>query len=234
MADIESVWDIPEKPTEPVRGNDDADFEAAMAIYKTDKANYDNKTKMLSWYASEYLPMAVGVDTWGPTQKCNKLMTDKVMLQEDNSGKPKVLVPVTSEAFGQVMFKNCRKKWIAVWKYKRAHGVKAKLPKYDKEDQTTHDYEGLWSNPRSGQVEGGGWHSDGLEYLNERMQVISAMREADKENDYVKMKLARALIQHVTDWKPTKDGKRSASQANNAEVEGAVVKKRVKMVVIDE
>ena len=44
------------------------------------------------------------------------------------------------------------------------------------------------------------------------------------------MKHARSLIQHVMEWKkPANDGKLSASQANNAEVEGAVVKKRVKM-----
>ena len=161
-------------------------------------------------------------------------LTYKEVLQGDASGKPKVLVPVTGEVFGKVMFKNCRRKWIAVWKYKRVHGKKATPPKYNKDDITTHQYDGLWSNPCSGQVEGGGWHNDGLEYLNARMHAIAGVRKADKANDYAKMKHARSLVQRVMEWKPTKNGKRSASQANNAEVEGAVVKKRIKMVVIDE
>ena len=93
-------------------------------------------------------------------------------------------MPATSEAFGQVMHKNCHKKWMAVWKHKKEHGAKAKLPKCDKDDKTTHqECEGLWSsNPRSGQVEGGGWHTDGLQCLMDRMQAISAVRAADKDN----------------------------------------------------
>ena len=234
VEDIETIWELPEKPTEPVPGNNEADFEAAMANYKVDFEFFNKKMKLLTWCATDYLSMAVGVETWGLTQKCTKLLTDKVKLEDDNSGKEKVLVTVTSEAFGQVMFKNCRKKWLAVWKYKKAHGAKAKVPKYDKDDITTHDYEGLWSNPRSGQVEGGGWNMDGLQCLMDRMQAISAVRAADQENGYAKMIIARTLIQGAVKWKPENGGKRSATQANNAEVEGAVVKKRIKMVVLDE
>ena len=191
---------------------------------------------MQEWYATEYLAMAVGVETWGPVQKCTKLLTDKVMLEDDNSGKAKVLVPVTSEAFGQVMFKNCRTKWIAVWTYKKAQGSSATVPKYVKDDKTTHQYEALWSNPRSGQSEGGGWNMEGLKYLMERMEVISAVKAVDKENDYAKMKHARTLIRGAVKWKPENNGKRSATQAqaNNAADEGAVVSKRIKIVVLDE
>ena len=32
VEDIETVWDVPEKPTEPVRGNDEAEFEDAQAL----------------------------------------------------------------------------------------------------------------------------------------------------------------------------------------------------------
>ena len=233
MEDIETVWDIPEKPTEPVRGDDEAEFEAAVAQYKADLAYLKKKEKLLAWHASECVSMAVGVESWGHTQKCNKLITDKEVLQEDTSGKPKVLVTVTGEAFGQVMFKNCRTKWIAVWEYKKINGKKATPPKYDKDDESTHKYDSLWSNPRNGQVEGGGWHNEGLEYLNARMHAIAGVREADKANGYAKMQLARSLIRGMMKWKPV-NKKRSASQANNAQVEGAVVKKRVQMVVIDE
>ena len=75
---------------------------------------------------------------------------------------------------------------------------------------------------------------DGLQYLLDRMEAISAVREADKANDYAKMRYVRTLIQDAVKWKPENDGKRSATQANNAAVEGAVVSKRIKMVVLDE
>ena len=235
VEEIETVWDLPEGPTPPLRGGPIADFEEAMLNYKADLELYKKKEKLLAWYATDYLSMAVGVETWGNTQKCTKLLTDKALLQEDPSGKEKVLVPVTSEAFAQLMYKNCREKWMAVWQYRKVHGRKAKVPKYSKTDQTTHKYDGLWSNPRSGQVEGGGWHMDGLQYLMDRMEAVAAVRAADKANDYAKMKHVRSLIQANMEWKPAaNDGKRSASQASNAAVEGAVVSKRVKMVVLDE
>ena len=75
---------------------------------------------------------------------------------------------------------------------------------------------------------------DGLQYLMDRMKAISAMRAADKEDDYAKMKHAQTLILDAVKWKPENDGKRSATQANNAAIEGAVVSKRIKMVVLDE
>lgn len=233
VEEIETVWDLPERPIPPVRGPI-ADLEEAQAQYKADLEVFKSKEKILTWYATDYLSMAVGVESWGNPQKCTSLMTDLAMVQEDVSGKEKVLVPVTSEAFGQVMYKNCRRKWIAVWNYRKTHGPKAKIPKYSKEDQSTHKFEGLWSNPRSGQVEGGGWNSDGLEYLMARMEAIKDVREADKVNDYAKMKHVRSLIQNAMEWKPASKSRKRSAEANNEAVEGAVLRQRVRMVALDE
>lgn len=233
VEEIETVWDLPDRPTEPVPGGNGPDYEEALANYQRDLAWYMKKEQLLTWYASEYISMTVG-ETWGNTQKCTKLMTDKVMLQDDPSGKEKVLVSVTSEAFGQLIYKNCRTKWIAVWKYKKQHGAKAPLPKYSKTDTSTHQYEGLWSNARTGQVEGGGWHMDGLQYLMDRMEAISAIRAEDQASDYVTMKHVRTLIQGAMEWQPTANKKRSTAQAKNAAVEGAVVSKKIKMLILDE
>ena len=110
MEEIESVWDLPERPTEPVCGSDDADFEEAMANYKVNLEFFKKKEKILAWCASEFLSMAVGVETWGNTQKCTKLITDKVKLQEDNSGKAKVLAPATSAKRESI-----RRKWESIF-----------------------------------------------------------------------------------------------------------------------
>ena len=68
-----------------------------------------------------------------------------------------------------------------------------------------------------------------------RMNAISAMRKADQANGWTKMKFARSLIRQAMEWKPTEKGrKRSAAEANNASVESAVLKQKVRVVVIDE
>ena len=141
MEDIENVWDLPERPIQPVPG-ETADFDQAMAKCKADLEVHEKKEQLLTWCATDCLSMAVGVDTWGNTQKCSNLMTDLAMVQEDVSGKKKVLAPVTSKAFGQVMCKNCRKKWIAVWEHRKLHGPKATWPKCSKEDKSTHAMRG--------------------------------------------------------------------------------------------
>ena len=143
-------------------------------------------------------------------------------------------MPATGEAFGQVMYKNCRLKWIAVWNYKRTHGQKALCPKYNKDEPETHAFEGLWSNPRSGQVEGGGWRNAGLVCLNARIHAVKAVRDADKANGHTKMKHARSLIQHAMEWKPASNKRKRTDEANNEAVEGAVLNKRVQVVVLDE
>ena len=90
-------------------------------------------------------------------------MTDKAEVPGDTSGKKKVLVTITSEAFGLVIFANCRDKWIADFQFK-ASNKKAKIPKYNKEDPATHKYQNKWSSSRTGQVQGGGWDNEALQY----------------------------------------------------------------------
>ena len=237
VEDIETIWDIPDKPTEPVQGGDDANYAEAMTDYTNDLAVYKKKVGLLQWYATDFLPMSAGVETWGPVQKCTKLLTDKVMLEDNNSGKAKVLVPVTSEAFGQVMFKNCRKKCLAIWNWRKTHGAKKAVPKCAKDDPSTHVWNGLWSNTKGseGRVEGTTWHQDGLEYLNERIEAISAIRAKEADNGYDRMKLARTYIQEAMGVEPETRGRtRTAAEVNNAAVEGAVLQKRVKLTVLDE
>ena len=98
-------------------------------------------------------------------------------------------------------------------------------------------WDGLWSNTKGseGRVESATWHQDGLEYLNERIEAISAIRDEEAHNGCVRMKLARTYIQEAMGVEPETRGRtRTAAEVNNAAVEGAVLQKRVKLTVLDE
>ena len=235
VEEFENVWDLPMEPEPVCLDNfegDEAGYRAALDEYNVELSIHKKKHALFAWYLDAWLPMAAGVDVWSPKIKSNHIMVDKFMVPMDVSGKERVYVTVTTEAFGQVMFQNCRAKWIAVWTYKKDHGQKANPPKYSKDDLTTHVYEPLWSNSK---VKGGGWHSDGLEYLNERIAAVSAIREEEASNGYDRMKLGLTYIQKANGVPEARaDRTRTAAEANNAAVEGAVLNKRVKLTILDE
>ena len=61
-----------------------------------------------------------------------------------------------SEAFGRLMFENCRDKWIAIAPEK-IKNEKWVIPGYDKKDNTTHKYHVTkYSDKNAGQVKGTG------------------------------------------------------------------------------
>ena len=236
---IENVWHLPNEPQDVFLDDfeDQEAYKAAKDEYNVELTKYEEAHKLFAWYVCDWLPMAVGIDFWGPSIKSKYLMVDKFKVPMDNSGKSKVYVTVTSEAFGQLMFKNCRAKWLAIWNWRKTHGAKKKVPAYSKDDPSTHVHEGLWSNTKGseGRVEGSTWHRDGLEYLNERIEVISAIRAEEADTGYDRMKLARTYIQEAMGVEPETRGRtRTAAEVNNAAVEGAVLQKRVKLTVLDE
>ena len=221
LKEMEEIWDIGEAPDEDTAPDED-------------KAKFIRKVDLLCWYLDQYLPNVVGLDFWGPTIRPFHLMTDKVNIENDNSGKKKVLVTVTSEAFGLLIWANCRDKWIHCCEFKKANRKGVKPPKFNKKDKTTFVYQNKWSNSRTGQVEGGGWHLDALEYLNEAIGKIQTFRSNDEVNNFVAMNYGRELIKAEHNIGPNgkKLNKRAAATEETAE--GQATKKRVKIIVIDE
>ena len=102
VTEIQEVWALPDPPT-PVS---DETNEAAKAKYAEAQAAYNKAECILQWYLDSYLPMAAGFDFWGPTIRPFHLMTDKKKVNGDPSGKERVLVMVTSEAFGLLVYAN--------------------------------------------------------------------------------------------------------------------------------
>ena len=76
---------------------------------------------------------------------------------------------------------------------------------------------------------------DALEYLNERIEAIQDVRKAEQGSNYRRMKLGCRIMGRILEVTPeAQKSKRAAADANNAAVEGAIMKKRVKCTVLDE
>ena len=96
-------------------------------------------------HLNEWLPSVVGCDWWSPQIRPYKFMTDKVEVE----GAQKVLVTVTSEAFGLVQCENSRDKWIENFKHKEANGRKSTVPMHNKNKPKTHKFKAKWSDAKS-------------------------------------------------------------------------------------
>jgi hypothetical protein len=155
-------------------------------------AKLARKEAILLFYVDSFLPAAVGLEHWGPERRPNHLLTDEVEVHMDPSRKKKVMVTVTSEAFGLVVYENCRECWIATWNYKSRFGKAAKIPKYDKDIPETHCYKNKFTNGNTGQVLCGGWSKEGLDKLGIYQKHIQRFRKSPEAK--VRMEYAQHLI----------------------------------------
>ena len=158
--DLDSVYDL------PTDENDD---------------NYNTKKAILVWYCDYFLPAAAGLTHYGPTVRYYQRATRGTTIQ----GFPIAHVPLESEAFALFLFENCLPKWAHIVPKKADEGLDWTIPKYNKDDKTTHKHHlTVWSDGRSGQVEHGGWKDGALEAYGNYMQKISDFRKEDKLNDW--------------------------------------------------
>lgn len=190
--EIENVWNIPEPPAaleEDTTITEDVHKEREIAQKKHDRA-----VKVLVWWVDRFLQYAVGLDFWGPNIRPFYLMTDKMVVDGDPSGKEKVLVTTTSEAFAHLTYTNCRDKWVVEYKWRKENPKKKQIPKYKKSDPDTHKFQNKWSNSRTGQVSGGGWLPEALQYFEDKKKKVQEFREMEANRDNVLYKFVQAEI----------------------------------------
>ena len=186
------------------------------------KAYQQRKEAILLWYLDEYLAGAAGLEHWGPDRRAFHLMTDMAKVDGDPSNKEKVMVTVSSEAFGLLCYENCREAWIATFKYKAKHGAKTPTPKYDKHDTTTWIFQNKYSKSNTGQVVGGGWSVEGMEQYNKYLGHVQQWRASEGAENW--MKFGRDLIKarnaaDLSSKKKEEDEKPAAVNAAASEVE---------------
>ena len=214
LEEIEKVWEL----NPPGEAPSDSATPEEKAKHVKDAAKHEKELELLTWYLDSFLPNAVGLEFWGPNVRPFRLMTDKFDVPGDPSGKKKVLVTITSEAFALVIFANCRDKWVADFKLK-AGNKRAKIPKFNKDDPETHKYQNKWSSSRTGQVQGGGWDYEALQYLNKSIAAIQTWRKAEAERGNATYKLGQDLIRKAQELTmvgqepKTKKRKQSAEKA---------------------
>lgn len=248
IEEIESVWDVPEDPDPPGEQplmddylakeelkhqyNDDMNaWKAEVAQFKVDQANYERKVEVLLWFVDKFLPLVVGLECWRADLRRDYLLTDKIIFPGDKSKKEKVLVTSSSEAFGVLVHKNCRTKWLNVHAWKKKHGDKPNPPDYDPEDETTHKCHAIWSTSRSGSGDGGGWDMQAHECCEAKKAEIVAWRAADNADHKKMVVFANDLIKEAN--QDLVDNRKRAAAA--AEVkETAPARKVVKITYSDE
>ena len=176
---------------------------------------YAAKRELLLWYVDHLLPHAVGLDHYGPTIRQYKMPIAQVMI----NGKRKPFVTVKSEAFGRVMFANCRPKWMIIIPLK-LQDEDWVIPAYSKDDNSTHPYHNTeWSNSRSGQVKGGGWEPGAYVASNKYIESIKGFRKEDHGKKWImnKMILKGIRTEHKVTAKDHSK-KRKRGKAPRAEV----------------
>ena len=90
--------------------------------------------EFITWYWKRWLPVIADTLYWGEPTRYHKLPVDtcKIARKDENEEEvleDKVLVTVTSEAFGWLVYANCREKWLRTFEYKKQHGKNAEIPK---------------------------------------------------------------------------------------------------------
>ena len=206
QSELEHVWAIGEAP------EDEANDE--------EKAQYARKIDILTWYIDEWLPMVVGIEYWGPHLRPYHLMDDKMDMA---AGLMRVLVTITSEAFGYLIYANCRGKWVAGLQWKDTN-PKIPCPVYNKKRPETHCYRPVWSDSKSGQVKGGGWEKKAYTKYNKMITLVKEFRVSEEANGHEMMLFAQTLIKAVHeipegDTEPPKKKRRTGGDSDEEDPE---------------
>jgi hypothetical protein len=225
---MDYIWDLPEPPLHKVADGIDENDPRLMDEYHN---MYERKVAIFSWYVEEYLPMAAGVQWFGPTIRPYFLPSDLI---EMPSGEKKVCVTITSEAYGLLVYENCRDKWLEIFKWRdlQPKGKKLSPPTYKPSDSETHKFKAKWSDSSIGQNTG--WHTDAYKRFAVIMQQIKAFREQDEANGKTAQINGRKLIRSVHGVKdeeeeePPKKKRKGATnsggkQQNDAENQVSIV-----------
>jgi len=190
-------------------------FDEIRGIWHYAEEENEEHTKLLLWYVDRFLPVCAGKEFYGEKIRHYLLPSSKV----DLFNKKVTAVTVTSEAFGQLLYANCRNKWMKIYRWKKANPGK-KLPTKGKAAQP---FLGKYTNSKNGQVANGGWSTEGLLLFEVLKRDLQEFREEDENNGYLQQKLALKLMrnQHeIEDTSPNKK-KRKRNGDGSPESDGS-------------
>ena len=146
----------------------------------------DEEKEVFEWYWEDLLAAVVGVADWGPNTRHYTTITQAQVRIEDlhktKSSDPETLITRSHEAFVVVLYDNCYGKWMAMHKYLEENPGK----KVADNPNAKTEYEGKYTDSKSGQKVFSGWKPDGLAKFNAVQAQIAQSRNSDspdgKEN----------------------------------------------------
>ena len=171
-------------------------FNAPYTVPESTASDAKLRKDFAVWYWSTFLPAAAGVEFY-PKELVNYRMPIhplKMVPGFEKTDLKGTMVTLSSEAFGLVLVKNCWDKWTEIVPEK-ARDDKWPIPKWNKEDDTTHKYHcTLWSDGRNGQKKGQGWTPEGYEALNKAMEDMQKFRTQQKTAKWAQYKAVLKLV----------------------------------------
>lgn len=163
-------------------------FEKVYELPKEGDHDYDKRKEFLVFYMDVWLPKAAGYENYKPEIRYYRKSIDYVTVPGDKPGDKNKKVPHVShdsEAFGLLIYKNCRQKWTHIIP-KKLEDEDWEIPAYDKDDGETHKYHTtLWSDGRNGQIKGGGWAPEAYDELSTYITTLKAFRKHDKQANWL-------------------------------------------------
>ena len=120
-----------------------------------------------------------------------------------------------------VVWDNCVEKWRKQFAA-LAQDSNFKVPKYKKDDKTTHAWHKTkWSDAYSGSIKNGGWHKGALVALNDFKKSIVDLRKADRRIFTKARQLIRAknnIAEHVTHHSQKKRGRSTTKKIQEEDI----------------
>lgn len=173
---------------------------------------YDYKKSLLLWYTDHYLPVAAGLEYYGPTIRYYKMAIEATKVE----GVKTHLVTKESEAMGLLMYENCLEKWKEIVDMK-SKDPDWKVPDWNKEDEDTWKYHKTqWSDGKSGQVAGGGWKPAAYTAFNKYIGHFKKFRAEDKKNKWVIHKLCLQMMREANEITATVYSKKRSRSKKDA------------------
>lgn len=164
---------------------------------ESDTENFLFKKRLLFWYQDRWLVAFAGNDFFKGPIRHIKMAVESVEVE----GTKQQCVPKEAEAMGLLMLHNCYKKWKEVCPVKLAN-PRWEAPNFDPDDKSTHKWHATeWTDPRSGQVQGGGWKPEAYKQFNAYVVKVKNLRAQDKKNNWKLYKRANQVLNELTDAK---------------------------------
>lgn len=151
-----------------------------LDVHKKQKA-------LVIWYVDRWMPIVAGQKCFGEKMRETHFPAEKV---EIFGKEKKVLVPISSEAFGILTIDNCHAKWVATGEWRKPNPKQALVKTGDNAQQ----FKAKYTDSNVGQVKFGGWHADAFTKFQEYIDAVQKGREVDEGNDWRHQKYALELV----------------------------------------